>query len=194
MQTISLQEARDQGLRHYFTGLPCSKNHVSLRLVSGRNCVECSKVHCQIWSKNNKPHLKNYNSSYMSTEHGQRTRKDYAKYYATTPNGKAAHVRGASKRRALKLNSTIQNYSYQEKIERFDMFNNKCGYCGKQDQLSEDHFIPLTKGGKHFLTNIVPACKSCNSSKHNSMPEDWYSRQTFYSKDRWRLLTELCNG
>jgi len=32
-----------------------------------------------------------------------------------------------------------------------------------------DHVIPLSKGGKHLPSNVVPACASCNSSKGNNL-------------------------
>jgi len=194
MNLITLQEARSKGTKHYFTGVACRAGHIALRLVSGRSCTECLKVNCKSWSKRNKEHLRRYSKAYISKTHGQNVRKEYAKYYASTPNGKAAHVRGSSKRRALKLNATVQPYSYAERVVRFDLFNNECCYCGYRGKLSEDHFIPLTKGGKHSLTNIVPACKSCNSSKHNSLPQEWYKAQPFYSKIRWINIMERCNG
>ena len=46
-----------------------------------------------------------------------------------------------------------------------------CFYCGKKKKLTQDHFIPLTMGGSHNVSNIVPACKSCNSRKYNTMPD-----------------------
>jgi 5-methylcytosine-specific restriction endonuclease McrA len=42
----------------------------------------------------------------------------------------------------------------------------RCVYCGERfDQLTIDHVVPLIKGGKHSVDNIVPACQSCNSRK-----------------------------
>ena len=41
-----------------------------------------------------------------------------------------------------------------------------CVYCGRQ-ATEADHVIPKDKGGKDELTNLVGACKSCNSSKGN---------------------------
>ena len=42
----------------------------------------------------------------------------------------------------------------------------RCAYCGKMPaSLTQDHVIPLSLGGSHTPTNIVPACRSCNSSK-----------------------------
>lgn len=41
-----------------------------------------------------------------------------------------------------------------------------CAYCGqKPDVVTQDHIIPLSKGGAHNAANVVPACQSCNSSK-----------------------------
>jgi hypothetical protein len=36
------KEAREQGVTHYYTGLPCSRGHVALRKTKGC-CIECMK-------------------------------------------------------------------------------------------------------------------------------------------------------
>ena len=41
MKIISRTEALAAGLKHYFTGKPCRRGHVALRLVSICACVEC---------------------------------------------------------------------------------------------------------------------------------------------------------
>jgi hypothetical protein len=41
---------------------------------------------------------------------------------------------------------------------------NECAYCGKYAD-TVDHIIPRSKGGADVAENIVPCCKSCNSSK-----------------------------
>lgn len=46
-----------------------------------------------------------------------------------------------------------------------------CYYCGKKitkkDDLTVDHIIPVSKGGKTARDNLVIACKSCNAEKSN---------------------------
>ena len=52
--------------------------------------------------------------------------------------------------------------------------NNVCLYCGKRyvnSDLSRDHVVPTVKGGKDVWTNVVTACKSCNSHKGGRTPE-----------------------
>lgn len=43
-------------------------------------------------------------------------------------------------------------------------YGNKCAYCPAAEKLTVHHVIPLAKKGTNFISNIVPACKSCNSS------------------------------
>ncbi len=48
-----------------------------------------------------------------------------------------------------------------------------CQYCGKKfksEELTYDHLIPKSKGGKTEWTNILMACEGCNGKKGNKMP------------------------
>lgn len=47
-----------------------------------------------------------------------------------------------------------------------DYFNYSCAYCLRLDvELTMDHMVPVSRGGEHTKENIVPSCKSCNSTK-----------------------------
>lgn len=45
---------------------------------------------------------------------------------------------------------------------------NKCYYCGKYGN-TVDHIIPLSKGGKTSLENLVCACEKCNDLKKDEL-------------------------
>ena len=56
----------------------------------------------------------------------------------------------------------------------FDRDRNKCQYCGKNfatSELSLDHVVPKSKGGKAEWINIVCACFKCNSKKGGRTPQ-----------------------
>ncbi|MGH1403457.1 MAG: HNH endonuclease [Alphaproteobacteria bacterium] len=61
---------------------------------------------------------------------------------------------------------------------RFNLFLRdrwECQYCGdgfRTHELTFDHVIPRSRGGKTNWENIVAACRCCNSYKANKMPED----------------------
>jgi 5-methylcytosine-specific restriction endonuclease McrA len=51
-----------------------------------------------------------------------------------------------------------------------------CHYCGKKvapKELTLDHLVPVSRGGKSTKTNCVPACKGCNNRKKNLLPMEW---------------------
>lgn len=53
MKTIDRETARRLSLRRYFTGRPCSRGHVSPRLVSTRACMACASEANKRWRANN---------------------------------------------------------------------------------------------------------------------------------------------
>ena len=50
-----------------------------------------------------------------------------------------------------------------------------CQYCGStpgRHELTVDHVIPRSRGGRHDWTNLVTACKRCNQVKGSAMPDE----------------------
>jgi 5-methylcytosine-specific restriction endonuclease McrA len=48
-----------------------------------------------------------------------------------------------------------------------------CAYCGGAGPLSVEHVVPITRGGRHSLGNILPVCRSCNSSQGGRLLSEW---------------------
>ena len=67
-------EAREKGLKRFFTGDPCKRGHVSERYVSSAGCVEC--------------HL-TYNKARNSTPEGKALRAEWTAARNATPEWKA---------------------------------------------------------------------------------------------------------
>ena len=50
-----------------------------------------------------------------------------------------------------------------------------CQYCGSKETTNEltfDHVIPKSRGGKTSWTNIVTACRPCNTEKGHKLPRE----------------------
>ena len=47
----------------------------------------------------------------------------------------------------------------------------RCVYCGNTKQLTIDHVIPKSKGGKNTWENLVTCCIKCNLKKSDRTPE-----------------------
>lgn len=53
-----------------------------------------------------------------------------------------------------------------------------CAYCqGEGAALQRDCVQPISRGGRYTLGNVVPACASCNASKHNTEVTGWLRRK-----------------
>ena len=51
-----------------------------------------------------------------------------------------------------------------------------CHYCSlfvKPKELTMDHIVPISRGGKTTKGNVVPACKDCNTKKKSLLPMEW---------------------
>lgn len=73
--------------------------------------------------------------------------------------------RAATARRRARKRGAPGSYTAAEWLDKLALFANLCAYCGMGGPLTVDHKIPLTRGGSNDITNIVPACKPCNSRK-----------------------------
>jgi 5-methylcytosine-specific restriction endonuclease McrA len=53
-----------------------------------------------------------------------------------------------------------------------------CAYCGAADRpLQRDCVLPISRGGRYTLLNVVPACGPCNASKCNDEVTGWLRRK-----------------
>lgn len=82
---------------------------------------------------------------------------------STTPRHKRRHLEA-------ELDNTL---TLKQWLFACKWFDNKCAYCGKERFLTEDHLVPLSKGGPRTALNIIPACWECNYSKRARRAHLW---------------------
>jgi hypothetical protein len=78
-------------------------------------------------------------------------------------------VRGAIPSRAWRVTPAMTN------PKLFVRDRNVCAYCGGRfgfDNLTREHIIPTSRGGRDTWMNCITACRACNGRKGNRLPEE----------------------
>jgi 5-methylcytosine-specific restriction endonuclease McrA len=83
----------------------------------------------------------------------------------------------AARRRKRRMDRVQHDLSDEQWIRLKEAWGG-CAYCGVPDKpLQRDCVLPLSRGGRYTLENIVPACRSCNTSKCNDEVTGWLRRR-----------------
>ena len=189
----------------------------SLRLKASGDCVNCMYERVRQWKKenplrtreinrryeqNNKEAIAETDRLYRQNNHEAITERN-RRYYQNNRE-KVAKARrlykqnnpdvirkSDRKRKALKVQTSHIPYTLAELASRYEQFDCCCAYCGSECPDTIDHFIPLSKGGVDSVSNYVPACLRCNTSKRDSEAFAWYRKQAFYCSERWQHILRV---
>ena len=82
----------------------------------------------------------------------------------------------ASRRRARVRSAERCLITKKDWLRLAERFRHSCAYCGERKPLTMEHVVPLSRGGRHSIGNIIPACFSCNSSKRDRFIVEWRNR------------------
>lgn len=139
-----------------------------------------------------KEELKEYQKQY-NEEHKEEL-KEYRKKYNKDNPEKLFNQR--QKRRLLE-ESQGNGITSEQWYEMMNFFDWCCAYSGEyiggdSDKRTIDHIIPLSKGGKHEMWNLVPMVRNYNSSKGTKDMLDWYIQQPYFSEERLQKIYEWC--
>jgi 5-methylcytosine-specific restriction endonuclease McrA len=101
----------------------------------------------------------------------ERVKLRVQRWCATHPGEHRQHAnRATNKRRALKRQGP-DPLTREEWTAIQVFFGHRCAYCGQGGlRLTQDHVIPLSRGGAHTADNVVPACRPCNRRKGTRTP------------------------
>lgn len=128
---------------------------------------EMNKLASRKWRKKNPEQSKENTRNYRinNLEKVKAKRKKWAK---NNPQKDLFYVK---RRRARKMNADGSHTLKEWELLKKD-YNYQCPLCKKFEpevKLTEDHIVPLSKGGSDYLNNIQPLCKRCNSIKYNKI-------------------------
>lgn len=78
------------------------------------------------------------------------------------------NTRSLNQKRYILERDAPGSHSNEEWQELKARCNNRCLACDRKEPdiiLTEDHIVPLSRGGSNDIENIQPLCQSCNSKK-----------------------------
>jgi hypothetical protein len=94
-------------------------------------------------------------------------------HWAESEEGREARKRAFHKRRAIKASAETRLISSREWKRLVNRYQGKCAYCRKAPWNHREHIIPLSRGGRESIGNLLPCCERCNTSKHNKLLSEW---------------------
>jgi 5-methylcytosine-specific restriction endonuclease McrA len=133
------------------------------------------------WAMSNSIKIKTNAANYRA-ENKEKIKSSKQKYRSSNPDKVNASNRKwlaknpeknknyANKRRTKKLNNGVFKITSKELKKLYLL---PCIYCGSLDSIEMDHVIPISRGGRHSIGNIVPACRKCNASKSDKFLIEW---------------------
>lgn len=101
-------------------------------------------------------------------------RQKYAAYFkAQGKKWRQTHVEEVrnigARRRAREREAPVNDFTAAQWRALCKAVGYRCAYCDKKftaKALTQDHIIPLARGGSHTLSNVIPACLPCNLRKN----------------------------
>jgi 5-methylcytosine-specific restriction endonuclease McrA len=172
------------------------------------DCRDCSADRDRDYYLRNRDRERRNRADYRARTREQAKLRDAA--YARTPEGKEARARAVSKwarterglarnrdashRRRVAFRGGISDLTDHDWAESLAAFGGCCAYCGAAGFMTVDHVVPISAGGHHTRLNVVPACKSCNSSKFHHELASWFSTQPFFDPARLARIRDYLRG
>ena len=92
---------------------------------------------------------------------------------ASLDAGKLPRPRPPQFKESAGVHAPVPGLTKKAWAELLEIFKQRCRYCGAAGPLEQDHRIPMSRIGQNRISNIVPACRSCNQAKGKATEKDY---------------------
>ena len=149
----------------------------------GRAHREEYSIAFKAWHLKNKKYINNWCVEWRKTHHEEK--RIYEKEY---------YLKYPEKFKQYNENHRDHDITKKEWTHCLEAFDYKCAYCGISEEehlklynqvLHKDHADCM---GANDLSNAIPACRSCNSQKHDNDIEIWFKEQKFFDEEKLEFI------
>lgn len=172
----SRTEAKKASSLYYFTGKGCVHGHFAKRRTGNGACYECMKARHNIYHREKyypKNKEKRKARAKKHYEDNKEVRLVEIKLWSENNKEKVKYYKRKNKYMRRSIESV--GMSWAELKAWCENQRKICHWCGIdcESNYHTDHYIPLSKGGKHQAENLVVSCPACNFKKSAKMPEEF---------------------
>ncbi|MBD1379153.1 HNH endonuclease [Metabacillus arenae] len=152
-------------------------------------CKECVKEKSSKWVDENRDRHNENQLKYFMTDKGREAKNRELATWRANGGQKRYYKKNKVK---LRKNAELRKMNKEHTISKNEWencknyFHYRCAYCNLP---IEDHFIKqnenimigdfhkehVNHNGANDLSNCVPSCKVCNTTKHDTEFEEWYN-------------------
>lgn len=200
LDIISREDARSNGLKHFFTGEPCVNGHVERRYVVSGACHKCNLEKSRRFRERNpdlcaervaaaKAKNPDYFKQYYSRNRAKRKVDANQWYHANSKHAlevckrwvranpdKVRRIgRVSARNRRARLAGVGGSHTQADLKRIYAKQAGKCAIC--KCSLSRairevDHIMPIALGGHNGPDNLQYLCRPCNRAKGAKHPDD----------------------
>ncbi len=89
--------------------------------------------------------------------------------------GPRCNAKASKARRRAREHSAPGEFTWAQVMRIHIIANRMCSYCDavQASQPDPDHVVPLSRGGRNDIGNILPCCKQCNGDKADMTLAEW---------------------
>jgi 5-methylcytosine-specific restriction endonuclease McrA len=166
---------------------PADNRTLGLSAVPDRACASCGdslegmRPHAVYCSRKCKARASQVRRNADGREHARdvaRYAEDGERQRAQARAWSKAHPECARTKKHRRRNAEtllVTERDWQRLVARF---GGLCAYCQSRPATEHDHIFPISKGGRHSIGNLLPACQPCNLSKRDHLLVVWRARRS----------------
>lgn len=113
----------------------------------------------------------------QENENHRNWRHEHPEEYSAYRHSIKDKVRIYVERHRVALANAEGDFDYEDYMLLYDLQEGRCAYCNRHESetgtLEIEHTTPISRGGMHDISNIVLACRGCNSSKESKTLEEY---------------------